>query len=231
MAIVRGFGRDNRARCRTLGPGAAFGAGPDLSSRQPYSYELCAGGPLLSRRRGGGRPAASNGRGRLTVFVESHGFRPEHFVPIRGRSPRPCDAVAALLVHEDGRYIMQLRDGKPGIFYPAHWGCFGGAVDTGETPVDALRRELREEIQLDMPAATRFTQFDFDFSALGYSKVYRIYFEVKLPNAVFERFVLREGQDVQAFRGEDLLVTRRVAPYDAFAVWMHMSRERSLSNR
>jgi len=48
---------------------------------------------------------------------------------------------------------------------------------------------------------------------------------------VFERFVLREGQDVQAFRGEDLLVTRRVTPYDAFAVWMHMSREQSLSNR
>jgi hypothetical protein len=41
---------------------------------------------------------------------------------------RPSDAVAALLVHEDGRYIMQLRDQKEGIFYPGHWGCFGGAV-------------------------------------------------------------------------------------------------------
>jgi len=165
------------------------------------------------------------------VFVESRGFRPEHFVPTGGKSPRPHDAVAALLVHEDGRYIMQLRDSKPEIFYPAHWGCFGGAVDPGETPVDALRRELREEIMLDMPVATRFTQFDFDFSALGYSRVYRIYFEVKVSDAVFERFVLREGQDLQAFRGEDLLVKRRVTPYDAFAVWMHMSRQQALSTR
>jgi 8-oxo-dGTP pyrophosphatase MutT (NUDIX family) len=139
--------------------------------------------------------------------------------------------VAALLVHEDGRYIMQLRDSKPEIFYPGHWGCFGGAVDPGETPEDALRRELREEIQFDMPRSTRFTQFDFDFSPLGYSKVYRIYFEVKVSDAAFRRFNLREGEDVQAFRGENLLVTRRVTPYDAFAVWMHMSRQQSLSAR
>ena len=60
------------------------------------------------------------------AFVESRGFRPQLFVPAGGRSPRPHDAVAALLVHEDGSYIMQLRDSKPEIFYPGHWGCFGG---------------------------------------------------------------------------------------------------------
>src|SRR5882672_1771590 len=125
-------------------------------------------------------------------FVESQGFRPEYFLPSIGKSLRPRDAVAALLVHEDGRYIMQLRDGKPEIFYPGHWGCFGGAVDTGETPIDALRRELREEIQFDVPGVTRFTQFDFDFGPLGFSKVYRIYFEVRVPDMTFRRFVLRE---------------------------------------
>jgi ADP-ribose pyrophosphatase YjhB (NUDIX family) len=157
------------------------------------------------------------------AFVESEGFRPEHFVP-SGRAPRPQDAVAGLLLHEDGRYIMQLRDSKAEIFYPSHWGCFGGAVEIGETPVDALGRELREEIGFEMPAAARFTQFDFDFGALGYAKVFRIYFEVRVPDAAFKTFVLGEGVDVQAFRGEELLATRRVTPYDAFAVWMHMNR-------
>jgi|SRR5882672_25775 len=157
------------------------------------------------------------------VFVESEGFRPEHFVP-SGRAPRPQDAVAGLLLHQDGRYIMQLRDSKPEIFYPAHWGCFGGAVEIGETPLDALRRELREEIGFEMPAATRFTQFDFDFGALGYNKVFRIYFEARVPDTAFRAFVLNEGVDVQAFRGEELLTTRRITPYDAFAIWMHMNR-------
>jgi len=164
-------------------------------------------------------------------FVESRGFCAEHFVSAHGQSPRPHDAVAALLVHEDGRYIMQLRDSKPGIFYPGHWGCFGGAVEPGEAPVDALRRELREEIEFEMPDASRFTQFDFDFSALGYPKVYRIYFEVRVSDAAFTRFFLHEGEAVQAFRGENLLVTRRVTPYDAFAVWMHMNRPRPLPAR
>ena len=159
------------------------------------------------------------------MFIESEGFRPEHFVP-SGRAPRPQDAVAALLVHEDGRYIMQLRDSKPGIFYPSHWGCFGGAVEPGESPLEALARELREEIGLEMQGATRFTQFDFDFSPLGYAKVFRIYFEVSVPDPAFKAFVLREGMDVQAFRGAELLATRRVTPYDAFAVWMHMNRPR-----
>ena len=33
---------------------------------------------------------------------------------------RPSNAAAALLLHEDGRYIMQLRDAKEEIFFP---GC------------------------------------------------------------------------------------------------------------
>jgi 8-oxo-dGTP pyrophosphatase MutT (NUDIX family) len=58
---------------------------------------------------------------------------------------RPAHAVAALLQLSDGRYVMQLRDSNPNIFYPDHWGCFGGAVDPGEAPAVALVRELREE--------------------------------------------------------------------------------------
>lgn len=157
------------------------------------------------------------------AFVESAGFYPELFAP-SGAAPRPQDAVAGLLIREDGRYLMQLRDSKPEIFYPAHWGCFGGAVEPGESPAEALRRELREETGFEMTAAARFTQFDFDFGPLGYPKVFRIYFEISVPDSAFGKFVLNEGADVQAFRGEDLLATRRVTPYDAFAVWMHMNR-------
>ena len=50
---------------------------------------------------------------------------------------RPQHAVAALLQLSDGRYLMQLRDSNPAIFYPDHWGCFGGAVDAEEAPVAA----------------------------------------------------------------------------------------------
>jgi 8-oxo-dGTP pyrophosphatase MutT (NUDIX family) len=137
---------------------------------------------------------------------------------------RPCDAVAALLVHDDGRYIMQLRDSKQGIFYPGHWGCFGGAVEHGEDPTDALRRELREELEFAPAGLRRFTQFDFDFTPLGYPKVYRLYYEVTVTEEALSRFVLHEGAEVRAFDGEDLLSGYKVTPYDAFAVWMHLYR-------
>ncbi len=137
---------------------------------------------------------------------------------------RPSDAVAALLVHEDGRYIMQLRDSKEGIFYPGHWGCFGGAVEAGEDTEQALRRELKEELELVPGALRRFTQFDFDFAPLGHPKMYRLYYEATVSDAALKRLVLHEGAALRAFDGAELLSKEKVTPYDAFAIWMHLYR-------
>jgi 8-oxo-dGTP pyrophosphatase MutT (NUDIX family) len=137
---------------------------------------------------------------------------------------RPSDAVAALLVHEDGRYIMQLRDAREDIFYPGHWGCFGGAVERGEDTAAAMQRELKEELEFVPGGLRRFTQFDFDFAPLGHPKVYRLYYEVAVSDAAFKRFVLHEGAEVRAFEGAELLSSHKVTPYDAFAVWMHLYR-------
>lgn len=127
---------------------------------------------------------------------------------------------------EDGRYIMQLRDVLPSIFYPDHWGCFGGAVGDGETPLAAMKRELGEELEYIPQRCDEFTRFDFDFSKLGQPKIYRIYYEVHVPAAAFRRFVLHEGAAFEAIGGRDLLTQYKVTPYDAFAVWAHMHMRR-----
>ncbi len=147
-------------------------------------------------------------------------------LPVAPTPLRAADAVAALLVHEDGRYIVQLRDALPTIFYPGHWGCFGGAVDARETPLAALTRELAEELEFAAPSAREFTRFEFDLSRLGQPQVYRIYFEVPVSAAAYDRFVLHEGVAFDAVAGHELLMRRRVTPYDAFAIWLHTSRER-----
>src|SRR4051812_49088417 len=100
---------------------------------------------------------------------------------------------------------MQLRDPLPHIFYPDHWGCFGGAVEHGETPLQAIQRELVEELELeaDYSAAREFTRFDFDLSAVGQSKVFRIFYEVPITPEALGRTVLREGAAVRAFSGPD----------------------------
>lgn len=147
--------------------------------------------------------------------------------PVTGRAvraPVPSDAVAALLTLDDGRYVMQLRDDIPGIFYPACWGCFGGAIEPGETPEVALQRELREELEFEVGEARRFTRFDFDFAPHGHGIVNRIYFEARVPADAFDRFVLHEGSAFRAIVGNELLSGMRVTPYDAFAIWMHVNR-------
>jgi 8-oxo-dGTP pyrophosphatase MutT (NUDIX family) len=134
----------------------------------------------------------------------------------------PADAVAALLVRCDGCYAMQLRDPVPNIFYPHHWGCFGGAIDEGESALEALRRELREELEFEVESATQFTRFDFDFTPLGHRQMYRVYYEVPVSDTAWGRLSLHEGSELRAFRGPDLLLEHKVVPYDAFALWMHL---------
>lgn len=140
---------------------------------------------------------------------------------------RPADAVAALLLDHQGRYIMQLRDSTPEIFYPGHWGCFGGAIEPGEDTASAMKRELREELEFTAVDLRHFTRFDFDFAPLGQPKVFRQYYEVRVSQPAAERFVLHEGAAVRAFDGAELIAREKVTPYDAFAVWMHFYGRRT----
>lgn len=134
------------------------------------------------------------------------------------------DAVAAILLLDDGRYVMQLRDDKPDIWYPDHWGCFGGAVEPGETPEQALERELHEEIELMPRKATYFTRFDFDMAELGLGTYYRIYYLVNLGKGELPKLRIHEGREVRAFEGGALLDRERITPYDAFALRLYHDR-------
>jgi len=136
------------------------------------------------------------------------------------------DAVAAIIVLDDGRYLMQLRDDKPGVFYPGHWGLFGGGLEPDEDPETGLRRELSEELALDAPDLRYVTRFDFDFTAFGSGRCFRLFYEVRLPAAALDGLRLGEGERMEAVPLPELLLYRRVAPYDSFALWMHDAARR-----
>jgi 8-oxo-dGTP pyrophosphatase MutT (NUDIX family) len=149
---------------------------------------------------------------------------PVHFLtddhPMQGDN-----AVAAIITVEDGRYLMQLRDDIPRIFYPGHWGCFGGAVGPDESPLNALNRELAEELEMEARPADEFVSLDFDLSKLGQKKCYRAYYEIKVTEADVARYVLHEGAEMRLFKPDDLF-DARLTPYDSFALWLHFARHR-----
>lgn len=140
----------------------------------------------------------------------------------------PDNGVGAILIAPDGRYLLQLRDDKPGIFFPGHWGCFGGAVDPGEDAEQAIIRELFEELGLtvDGGALTRFTHFTFDLGFCGVGTIYRTMFEISLAENHVAALRLGEGSAFGLFAAEDILRGLTVTPYDSFALWLHISRNR-----
>ena len=146
---------------------------------------------------------------------------------LESRAPlRAGHAVAALLVLEDGRYIMQLRDDIPNIWYPGHWGLFGGGIEDEEDELAALRRELQEELELEAGEARLFTTINYDLDPIGLDCYFRRYYEVPVAIAAWNRVVLHEGSDVRALTGDEALSLPRISPYDAFALFLHHNRNR-----
>jgi 8-oxo-dGTP pyrophosphatase MutT (NUDIX family) len=64
--------------------------------------------------------------------------------------------VAIAILHQHGKFLLQLREDIPGILYPGYWALFGGHLEPGETPDVAIRRELLEEIHYVPPVLTQF---------------------------------------------------------------------------
>jgi len=138
----------------------------------------------------------------------------------------PGNAVSAIIVTDEGRYLMQLRDNRPDIFFPDHWGLFGGAVDEGEGALEAFFREIKEELHFTPEDVHQFTSFDFDLNAMGRDKVYRTFFEVCISEKDVSGFVLGEGVEMRLFKPEQILMKDRVVPYDSFAIWLHAFQHR-----
>lgn len=140
----------------------------------------------------------------------------------------PANAVVGLIVIDDQRYLMQLRSQKSGIFYPGHWGLFGGAVDDGEDADQALQRELQEELAIEVSGARYFTEFSFDFGFCGHGRVWRRYYKISITASMTKKMVLGEGSDMQAFTARDILSLPRLVPYDAFAIWLDATQRKNI---
>ena len=122
--------------------------------------------------------------------------------------------VALALLRRDGRWLMQLRDQIPTIVSPGCWGLFGGHLDPGETPEQALRRELVEEISWQPPELELVMVHHIHRRT---AHVYRA--ELSVPLA---QLTLLEGLDMALVSSEELL---------AGSIWStHLGTHRPLAD-
>jgi 8-oxo-dGTP diphosphatase len=96
--------------------------------------------------------------------------------------------VALAILEQDGRFLMQLRDDIPTILYPGVWGLFGGHLERGEDPEIGLKREVKEEINYEVPSLTKFRRYNDE-------NLSRYLYHVPLTVGL-EQLVQMEGQDL-----------------------------------
>ena len=107
--------------------------------------------------------------------------------------------VIAFLHKNFDSYLLQLRDFNSSIKYPGHWGAFGGALEEGESPKNAVLRELTEEIGYAPEAFKLLCQAYKDEHKLN---IYVFYSEMNISTTDLR---LMEGMDMGMFTKEEIL--------------------------
>ena len=132
-------------------------------------------------------------------------------------SPPVREVADAILVAETGRYLMKRRDDLPWLIFPNQWSFFGGGLEPGETPEEALRREVDEELGFTVDVVEYFMDWrvTLPFPRPRIEHVYL--FTVPIAEADIANFTLMEGAEMRLFRPEELAVLPNVVPVDTSA--------------
>ena len=115
------------------------------------------------------------------------------------------EVVGAIIRNTNNEYLLQQRDEHAPSF-KHHWTLFGGQVEDGEKPEDALLRELSEEIYLKPDIIDSITLIQTNVNDDG---VTQYIFEI-ITNAQITDLVLSEGETM-AYIAESSLFARNFA--------------------
>jgi len=110
--------------------------------------------------------------------------------------------IAAIILENDkGEFLLALRDDKSWIPFPNHWDLIGGHVEEGETPEEALVREVKEELDIDIKEYTFYKKYEC-LTGDAYENTKYIYSgKINIP---IEEVTLLEGQRPQYFTKEEI---------------------------
>lgn len=107
------------------------------------------------------------------------------------------DVSLIILFDKDKRMLLQHR-AQDAVRAPDFWAFFGGGIDEGETPEQALTREALEELNWTTKDPKKI--MTFDAQPYGKEALLHVYVEECFDTSVL---VLGEGQDWGWFHPEE----------------------------
>jgi 8-oxo-dGTP diphosphatase len=108
-------------------------------------------------------------------------------------------STANALIYYDKKLLLLLRDNNPSISNPNRWSLIGGKIEDNETPLQALKREIMEEI------CTLAKSIKYLGKINNPDNSSHFIFLVKMTPGEVKKIKLgNEGQDLKFFRMDEI---------------------------
>lgn len=115
-----------------------------------------------------------------------------------------------------GKYLFPLRDNKPTILNPNMYGLLGGGIEKNEKPIEALKREIQEESNIDIynieELGNKIVTHIFIKDGYEQPTKGKLFIFLAQTDAALNEIKLYEGQRLEYFTIEEALNQSKLAP-------------------
>ena len=125
-------------------------------------------------------------------------------------------SVGAILIYKKN-FLLQKRDNLNLIRLPSFWGFFGGEKKKNETYVNAIKREIYEEINLKIDFKKHITTIYA--KNIQDNEILKRYYFVKILNTKdVNKIQLNEGQKYAFFNIEKIINLKKIVEIDLLMI-------------
>ena len=123
------------------------------------------------------------------------------------------------IIYFKNKYLFQIRDQKPKIWFPGYFGFFGGIIDKNESPLKAIKREILEELNQPILRSKLLLKINLRMKEFRKGRE-RYYFLLDLEKNFEEKLVINEGAGFKLLPIEKIDL-KKMIPWDLTAIYYH----------